>query len=128
MEFIVLDDQPLSVVENVGFRRLMEHLEPRYNLPSRKYISETALPELYSRVTSHVGDQLKDVQSLSFTMDIWCSDVCPMSLLGLTAHWVNAGYALQSAVLHVKELRGSHTSSVISASINEMLDGWKIPL
>ena len=25
LEFIVLDDQPLSVVENVGFRRVMEH-------------------------------------------------------------------------------------------------------
>ncbi|KAI7814064.1 putative zinc finger BED domain-containing protein 4-like [Triplophysa rosa] len=128
VEFIVLDNQPLSVVENVGFRRLMEHLEPRYSLPSRKYISETALPELYSRVSSHVADQLKDVKSLSFTTDIWSSDVYPMTLLSLTAHWVNSGYALQSAVLHAKELRGPHTSSVISASIKEMMDGWKIPL
>ncbi|XP_065109329.1 zinc finger BED domain-containing protein 4-like [Paramisgurnus dabryanus] len=43
-EFIVLDDQPLSVVENVGFRRLMECLEPRYIMPSRYYISDTAVP------------------------------------------------------------------------------------
>ena len=34
MEFIVLDSQPLSVVDNEGFRRLLEHLEPRYSLPS----------------------------------------------------------------------------------------------
>lgn len=26
-QFIVMDDQPLSVFENVGFRHLMEHLE-----------------------------------------------------------------------------------------------------
>lgn len=32
-EFIALDDQPLTVIENVGFRRLMEHLEPHYVLP-----------------------------------------------------------------------------------------------
>ncbi len=128
LEFIVLDDQPLSVVENTGFRRLMDHLEPRYSLPSRTYISETALPELYSRVSSHVADQLKDVQSFSFTTDIWSSDVCPMSLLSLTAHWLNDSYDLQSAVLHVKEMRGSHTSRVISDSIKEMLDGWKIPI
>ncbi|KAF3840379.1 hypothetical protein F7725_019096 [Dissostichus mawsoni] len=43
-EFIAMDDQPLSVVENVGFRRLMEHLEPRYELPSRHYFTEKALP------------------------------------------------------------------------------------
>ncbi len=79
LEFIVLDDHPLSVVENTGFCRLMDHLEPRYSLPSRTYISETTLPELYSRVSSHVADQLKDVQCFSFTTDIWSSDVRPMS-------------------------------------------------
>ncbi len=29
LNFIVLDDQPLSVVENEGFRSLIEHLQPR---------------------------------------------------------------------------------------------------
>ena len=79
-------------------------------------------------MSSHVADQLKDVKSLSFTANIWSSDVCPMSLLSLTAHGMDSGYALQSAVLHAKELRGSHRSSVISASIKEMLDGWKIQI
>ncbi|CAL9685112.1 unnamed protein product [Knipowitschia caucasica] len=39
VEYIALDDQPISVVENVGFCRLMKFLEPRYELPSRRYIS-----------------------------------------------------------------------------------------
>lgn len=34
-------------VENVGFCRLMEHLEPWYSLADRKYISKTALPKVY---------------------------------------------------------------------------------
>ena len=38
--FIALDDQPLSVVDNVGFRRLLELLEPRYEIPSRLYITD----------------------------------------------------------------------------------------
>ena len=40
-EFIVLDAQPTSVVEDEGFCRLLEDLEPRYSLPSRKYFSGT---------------------------------------------------------------------------------------
>lgn len=75
VEFIVLDDQPLSVVENVGFHRLTEHLEPRYCLPGRKYISETALPKLYETVREHILCMLKDVHAISFTTDIWSSDV-----------------------------------------------------
>jgi len=39
MEFIPLDDQPFSVVEDVGFRRLIEHIEPRYVMPSRQHFS-----------------------------------------------------------------------------------------
>ena len=34
LEFIVLDAQPISVVEDEGFRRLLEYSEPRCSLPS----------------------------------------------------------------------------------------------
>ena len=40
MEFMALDDQPFSVVEDIGFRRLVEHIEPRYTIPSRRYFSD----------------------------------------------------------------------------------------
>ncbi|KAL0181676.1 hypothetical protein M9458_024082, partial [Cirrhinus mrigala] len=42
-QFIVLDDQPLSVVSNIGFKRLIEHLEPRYVMPSRHYIVDKTI-------------------------------------------------------------------------------------
>ena len=43
LEFIVLDAQPMSVVEDEGFRCLLQCLEPRYSLPSCKYFSETGI-------------------------------------------------------------------------------------
>lgn len=46
-EFIIIDNHPLSVVENTGFRHLMEHLDTRYSLPSRTYISKTAFPPVF---------------------------------------------------------------------------------
>ena len=63
------------------FRSLIEHLQPRYSLPSRRYLLETALPELYNRVSTKLAEKLKGVPALSFTTDIWTSDVCPMSYL-----------------------------------------------
>ncbi|CAK6980925.1 zinc finger BED domain-containing protein 4-like [Scomber scombrus] len=42
MEIIALDDQPLSIVEDRGFRQLIEHIEPRYSLPSRRYFSDVS--------------------------------------------------------------------------------------
>ena len=36
MEMIALDNQPFSLVEDIGFVQLLQVLEPRYSLPSRK--------------------------------------------------------------------------------------------
>ena len=49
-QFIVLDDQPLSVVSNVGFKRLIEHLEPRYIIPSRHYIVDKTIPQMHEGI------------------------------------------------------------------------------
>lgn len=35
MEMIALDNQPFSIVEDQGFWRLIEHIEPCYSLPSQ---------------------------------------------------------------------------------------------
>lgn len=64
MEFIALDDQPFSVVEDIGFRRLILHIEPRYILSSRRYFAETCLPAMYDRVAKHVHELMStDIQT-----------------------------------------------------------------
>ena len=98
LNFIVMDGQPLSVVGDKGFRLLISHLEPRYDIVSRKYLSETALPELHAKVSKHILERLKDVKALSFTTDIWSSDVSPVSLLSLTAHWLDESFVPHSAL------------------------------
>jgi hypothetical protein len=60
-------------VDDVGFRRLVEH---RYTLPSRCYCSYVALPELHSIVETHIHELLAmGVTAISFKTDIWTSDV-----------------------------------------------------
>lgn len=46
VEFIASDDQPFSVGEDFGFRRLIDRIEPRYTPPSRRCFAETCLPEM----------------------------------------------------------------------------------
>lgn len=100
-----------ATTEVQGFRGLSEHLEPRFCLPGHKYISKTAWPKLHKAVKEHVLCMLKDVHALGSTTDIWSSDMCPTSLLSLTAHWVDRESTLtpRSAALHASEFPGSHT-------------------
>ncbi len=72
MEMIAIDDQPFSIVKVLGFRRLIEFIEPCYSLPSRRYFADVSLPALYNEAAAHIHMILgKNVTDISFTTDIW---------------------------------------------------------
>lgn len=126
-QHIALDDQPFSVVDNVGFRRLLSILEPRYDIPSRHHITDKALPKLRNFVKNHISNLLQDISAFSFTTDIWTSSVSPLSLISLTAQWINEDFTSRRAVLHTKQLRGSLTNVAIASIFDDMLQSWGIP-
>ncbi len=127
MEFIILADLPFSIVENPTFQHLLSYFDPRYLLPGHTYYGDTGLNELHQDVYSHVESPLKeDSPSISFTTDIWSSDVGPMSLLNLTAQWIDLKFQLHTAVLHAQESPSSHTDAVLVTKYDNMLQTWQI--
>ena len=76
MMMMALDNQPFSMVEDDGFIELMAHMQPRYMLPSRRYFSDTMLPQVYEKLKALVEQDLAEPNGkyVSFTSDIWtCS-------------------------------------------------------
>ena len=120
-EMICLDAQPFSIVDDSGFTQLVHELEPRYSLPSRKYITENILPQIYGGVKAAVLQELAGVSFFSFTTDAWSSDDGGASLLSLTAHWITDAFVRQSAVLHVLPLEEAHTGEYLARKYLEML-------
>ena len=59
--------------------------------------------------------EIKDIDFLSYTTDIWSSEVCPMSLLSLTVHWLDTDMTPYSAALQAKNFPGSHSSKARKA-------------
>ena len=126
MECIALDNQPFSIVQDAGFSKLVEFLEPRFAMPNRKYFSDVCLPELYSVAYGHVEKLISDAVAISFTTDIWSSSVSQVSMLSLTAQWLDPDFKLVKAVLHSQECRGSHTAQAIACAFEKMFETWKI--
>ena len=100
-------------MEDVGFQRLMQYLEPRYSILSRKYIAEVVIPRMVDGVTTELHEQLGTAAWLSFTTDIWSTYVSSDYLLSLTVHWLTDSFERKSAVLHAEPLHGSHTGEVL---------------
>lgn len=110
MEMIAIDDQPFSIVEDVGFCGFVAKLEPHYTLPGRKCLSDVRLPELYDVVANHIHELLAtDITDISFTTDIWSSDASITSVLSLTAQWIDKDFNLQKMLLYPQEFMGGLT-------------------
>ena len=122
---IALDNHPFSLVEDVGFLCLMQQLELRYSVPSRKYVTEVVIPRIAVGLMNEVQKLLKEVVWFSFTTDIWSTGVSSNSLLSLTAHWFSDLFE-RSAVLHAGPIHGSHTGEVLCEHYKRMLAKWKI--
>lgn len=74
----------------------------------------------------HIHKLLDSVTDISFTTDIWSSDVSQMSMLSLTAQWINDNFEMKRAVLHAQEFAGSHTGAAIASAFDCMFAQWKI--
>ncbi|CAG4990860.1 unnamed protein product [Colias eurytheme] len=68
---IAVDNQPLSILEDQGFNRLMSVVKPKYQFPSRKYMSEKVIPELYEQLKKKILDQISSTNNISVTSDMW---------------------------------------------------------
>ena len=125
-EMIARDCQPYSVVEDAGFNALVHVLEPRYHIPSRKYFRETVIPGIVKTVEAKIKTKLEGVNYISFTTDVWSSEVNSDSLLSLTAHWVDDTFHRFLAVLQVQPLEQRHTGEYIAMKISKSLSDWDI--
>ena len=125
-KMIAVDCQPYSIVEDIGFNRLVRILEPRYHLPSRKFLTGNIILRIKVGVEGEVRKCVDGVQHFSFTTDVWTANVSNESLLSLTAHWVTKEFEWQLCVLSAVALEGSHTRAYMCAKLKESLTSWKI--
>ena len=123
---IAVDGQPYSIVEDIGFNRLMKSLKPNYVLPSRKYFNTNIVPKIQERVLKKVKDIVNSSDNISFTTDIWTNNA-NNSYISLTGHCLSPSFDLSTVVLRVKPFPGSHTATNISETIQEVMEEFTIP-
>lgn len=128
MKMMALDNQPFSIVEDDGFIDLMAHLQPRYMLPSRRYFSDTMLPQAYDNIKTLVENELAepDGKYVSFTSDIWTCSKSKETFISLSGHWIKQDFNRVDAVLHATHFPGSHTGANIANMFCKMWESWKI--
>ncbi|GBP87242.1 Zinc finger BED domain-containing protein 4 [Eumeta japonica] len=125
-EMIALDNQPISMLENNGFQRLMNILKSKYQIPSRKYMNEVVIPEVYTKVKNAVRAEIAKAKAISITTDIWTCTNNLLAFLSYTAHWLDEEFGLQHRVLQMSHFRGPHTADNIRSVLSDLFVNWDI--
>lgn len=123
--FICKDMRPYSVVENPGFREMIQTLEPRYNLPSRPYFSEKCIPALYEKVKMDVQLSLSQAERVAITTDGWTS-CSTQGYVTITSHHIDREWNMKSFVLQTRVLNEAHTGKNIGALLRDACSEWSI--
>lgn len=126
-EYIAKDLRPFSVVDNEGFKRLVNMLEPKYKIPSRPHFSQTVLPALYKETREKVAQSLKQAECISITTDGWTSRAT-QSYVTITAHAMTSEWEIKAFVLQTRVLFESHTGHNIGEVLKAAVSEWELDM
>ncbi|XP_075156806.1 E3 SUMO-protein ligase ZBED1-like [Haematobia irritans] len=122
---IAKDLQPLSIVENEGFKKFASAMNPSYIIPSRYILTKKLLNSEYEIRVNTLKDVLSQVQSICITTDGWTS-VANESYISLTAHFITPNWKMESGFLNCFQTVKSHTADNLKSDILDALIKWGI--
>ena len=73
LQMVTMDLQPISIVEDRGFKELLNFIDPRYPMVSRKHLTQTLLPTKYHEEKTKLMMNLSKTDFVSITTDQWTS-------------------------------------------------------
>jgi len=127
VQLVCREGLPLRLVETESFKAFIRELDPRYNLPTRQSLSQVLIPTKYDETKAQLQESIDQAQSVSITTDMWTSSANE-AYMGITGHWMDNDFCLNSRCLAVRPAPGSHTADFIAAELTSMAAEWKLNL
>lgn len=125
LKFIAVGYHPFSLIEEDEFKALVRLLNPKYELPSRKYLSNTLLEEDYRNCFERIMELVSQAQAIALTCDSW-TNINNDSFFAVTAHFFDENYELRSPLLACKKFEERHTADNIVIFLQKVVETWKI--
>jgi hypothetical protein len=112
LRWIVISQQPFTVVEEITFQEFIKTFYPEAKLPTANTIKNNIM-ECYENETKKIQEILQNISGqISYTIDIWTS-VSMKAFLAITAHFIDEEWKLQTIVIDFIQIWGSHSGENI---------------
>ncbi|XP_074037291.1 E3 SUMO-protein ligase ZBED1-like [Leptinotarsa decemlineata] len=125
MQLFIKDFQPLSIVEDDGFKEFVQALNPSYQLPSRKTVSTSFLNGSYEQIYNEMKHLMKMSKAVTLTTDCWTSRNTE-NFLAVTAHFINKNFRLKSVLLECISFGERHTGENLGAELKKIISEWEL--
>ncbi len=122
--FLAKDMRPAHMLEGDGFLKLVQALDPKYQVPSRRKIARTNLPKLEKEVKDNLKKDLDAAKFGALTTDLWTSRK-GSPFIAVTVHFL-VGNAVSTKILGCEEFEERHTSKNITERIEAMLQEFNL--
>ena len=94
-DFIIKSGQPLSIVDDHHFIRLLAAFDNKFKLVPRQRLTNKILLEMIEKLKFNVKAQLEKIKFCHLTTDAW-SSVASESYIGSTVHFIDPDLYLRS--------------------------------
>ena len=125
IRLIVNASLPLYLVDHSDLRAFIKCLNPQYQLPSKKRLVYSLLPDLYNNCLKMVKKDLNDVSTTAVTCDAW-TDPRMKAFFGITAHTIDSNWIARSYLLGCNRIHGHHTAPNIFNSYEAATNKFEI--
>ncbi len=127
---IALDFQPMSIVEDAGFRQLVKALDPKYVLPTCHTLTKKILPQLLSEKVESLKTKLRQTNDVSLMTDAWTSTNNTPYLV-ITAHFFcenssDKNISLAFSILTCSKIKESCTGEYLKEELISTCDKFLI--
>lgn len=125
-QWISVNLQPFSIVEQTEFQQFIYALDPRYIIPCRQTIKQE-VDTLFLQRRSNIQLEINNFTTkFALTTDIWSSSYNNTAFLGITMHYINNDWKLKKCVLDFIPIEGSHSSRLILSKITNLLQEFNL--
>jgi hypothetical protein len=117
LKMICVDLQPLSFIEDVGFRSVLKATEGRYVIPSRVTFRNKLIPELYTKVvdklrteiSTHMFADKENLGLVCITTDAWTAKTTS-SYITYNIHFIREDFKMVAYNIGTYEFKNDHTA------------------
>ncbi|CAB5325836.1 unnamed protein product [Rhizophagus irregularis] len=122
--FVIGTVQPLNVVEDPDFIKMINGFDKRYKVPCTKTI-KNRISKTFEIGKVTLKNQLVQVKHISLTLDAWSSPA-HLPYLGVTAHWITSDFEPNEVLLSMEELPYPHGATEIQEHLIDLFYEWEI--